>query len=760
MSPDLKARLNAYENIPEELQQLNQWLTFSIQDGKKIPHIAGEDKLASSTNASTWRSFEQAVQDVIKGKREHIGFAFAAENNLVFIDLDDIEDPDQQRIVKRFKTYSQISVSGEGRHIIGKGTFEGTGKHPAYPSVGLFKSSRLCLMTGNGSGVLSELPTADLQAVHDWLAKGKKDSTHQNLTDLVSTIPDQTVFELGCERFKKYRDLANGSWEKYDEYHNNHSEADHAFLGMLCDLTESNAQVRELFAMSGMWTDERAAKKAGHGFENYVNRTIQKIRSNQAREEMLMKSVTLNWAEIATKSVVDTSGLGSRHKIDAMPEGRLKRVAEWHWLQSYYPLQEASISTALGMAAVVSGRCYQTHTKKGLNPWIILVGITGSGKSEYQNGLNRLFAAVSAHRPHTNYQKMLMGPMASGEGLEDALGKRNRINSYFPEFHETFHNLVDPHGAPAHRSLKYQLLDLHGQSAKGSFLKRRNKARAKDHVEEEAVEAPCLTVSGETTPGELYGKMNTRDIDNGFLQRFIVLNVEHASISRRPNPNVGMPMPEDLLDDLADMFAKCELMCSENEFYYSKITKEARSILENFQNARRDENLDSEQGEGMSQIGNRGPLKVFQIATLLAVWANPDNPVVKSSDALWAMKFIQQSDDELILKFKTGEVGSGQVKQESEVLKAARSFAKLTVAERRKKGMVKKVAEELTMLPMLTLKDVVINNASFATDKYGAVSAFDKCIESLIKSGQITKVEKNYAVDEFDHLHGILLVIH
>ncbi len=748
-------KIAAYSNIPDELKQLKNWLTFSIEDGKKIPRIAGSNKLASSTQPSTWRTYEKAFADV-KTNDRHLGFAFAEKDGLVFIDLDDADDADQQKIIKRFKTYQQTSVSGEGRHIIGKGTFEGSGKHPAYPAVGLFKTARLCLMTGQGEGELNTLATADLQAIHTWLSKGK-DSPDVDLTDQLPTLPDQTVFELGCDRYPKFYDLTRGHWAKYPEYHNNHSQADQALVGMLCDLTESNEQVRFLFHASGMWTPEREAKTAGHGFTGYINRSIRKIRSNQAREKQLIKDIPLDWTEL----IPDQSKQGSRGMLESLPEGMIKEMAIWLWEQAYYPLQETALSAAIEGAATISGRCYQTSTGKGLNPWIILVGQTGSGKSEYQNGMNKLFSAVGAFMERSpDYHKMLLGPMASGEGLEDSLAKRNRLNTYFPEFHEAFRNLVDPNSAPAHRSLKYQLLDLHGQSAKGTFLKRRNKAKQKDDVEQEPVEAPCLIVSGETTPGELYGNMNSKDVANGFLQRFIVLNVHTDSISSRPNPKAGIAIPPELLQKLSDMFWKCDQMSQNNEFHYCKLTKEAAKILSKFENDTRDRNLASGADEGMAQLSNRAPLKVRQLASLFAVWRDPHKPVVTEKDAAWALGFIEYCDEQLATKFHSGEVGSGQVKQEREVHAAAKAFTKLSPQERQRKGMVKKVAAEKSLLPLALLKGVVVNNPSFANDRLGAVTAFDRVIVAMINGGLMTKVEPTFANEEYQHLKGVLLVIH
>ncbi|SCJ25601.1 Uncharacterised protein [uncultured Ruminococcus sp.] len=54
-----------YENIPEELKQLNQWVC-TRSDGK-VPMKAFEMEAASSTNPETWSSFDTALKAVSGG---------------------------------------------------------------------------------------------------------------------------------------------------------------------------------------------------------------------------------------------------------------------------------------------------------------------------------------------------------------------------------------------------------------------------------------------------------------------------------------------------------------------------------------------------------------------------------------------------------------------------------------------------------------------------------------------------------------------
>lgn len=49
-----------YDNIPEELKKLDQWVCAN--DGSKVPMKAWENEAASSTNPETWSDFETAIK--------------------------------------------------------------------------------------------------------------------------------------------------------------------------------------------------------------------------------------------------------------------------------------------------------------------------------------------------------------------------------------------------------------------------------------------------------------------------------------------------------------------------------------------------------------------------------------------------------------------------------------------------------------------------------------------------------------------------
>jgi primase-polymerase (primpol)-like protein len=126
------------ENIPERLTERPQWVCWRVEEreGKptKVPYIPGKNRMASSTNPSTWRTFDEALEVSEGDFYDGIGFVFSEDDLFVGIDLDECRDPDDGTIATWAKVilshvascYTEVSPSGTGIHIIVEGTTRGT----------------------------------------------------------------------------------------------------------------------------------------------------------------------------------------------------------------------------------------------------------------------------------------------------------------------------------------------------------------------------------------------------------------------------------------------------------------------------------------------------------------------------------------------------------------------------------------------------------------------------------------------------------
>ncbi len=143
--------MSNYDNIPQELRDLNQWVCS--YDGSKVPMKSWEYEAASSTNPATWSDFDTALESVKGGFYQYCGFVFN-DNNLVGIDIDCGYDNDGfisvlgADIIGKCKSYTEKSRSGRGFHILLRGNLPFKGKNNL-AGVEIYRSSRYFILTGD-----------------------------------------------------------------------------------------------------------------------------------------------------------------------------------------------------------------------------------------------------------------------------------------------------------------------------------------------------------------------------------------------------------------------------------------------------------------------------------------------------------------------------------------------------------------------------------------------------------------------------------
>jgi putative DNA primase/helicase len=119
------------ECIPEELQIRPQWVVWKAVGERleKIPYSAKSGRKASTTDLLSWSSFEEANEALGSGQNySGLGFVFSSGDPFAGIDLDGCVNPQTgevaawaMEIVRYFDSYTELSVTGTGIHVIVKG---------------------------------------------------------------------------------------------------------------------------------------------------------------------------------------------------------------------------------------------------------------------------------------------------------------------------------------------------------------------------------------------------------------------------------------------------------------------------------------------------------------------------------------------------------------------------------------------------------------------------------------------------------------
>jgi putative DNA primase/helicase len=141
------------ESIPEELRVRPQWVVWKAVGDKpdKVPYSPRTGRRASSTDLLTWGTFEEALQAYENGEYAGVGFVFSTADPYTGIDLDDCVDEDggialwALEIVRYFDSYTELSATGTGLHIIVRGNVPNRRKG----SVEVYSSRRFFAVTGH-----------------------------------------------------------------------------------------------------------------------------------------------------------------------------------------------------------------------------------------------------------------------------------------------------------------------------------------------------------------------------------------------------------------------------------------------------------------------------------------------------------------------------------------------------------------------------------------------------------------------------------
>ncbi len=142
------------ENVPEELKVRPQWVVWKAVGEKpdKVPYSAKTGCKASSTDLMTWSTFEEVLEAYEKDSYAGVGFVFCSGDPYTGIDLDDCVDEENGEIavwaleiVRYLDSYTELSVTGSGLHIIVRGDLPNRRKD----GVEAYSSKRFFTVTGH-----------------------------------------------------------------------------------------------------------------------------------------------------------------------------------------------------------------------------------------------------------------------------------------------------------------------------------------------------------------------------------------------------------------------------------------------------------------------------------------------------------------------------------------------------------------------------------------------------------------------------------
>lgn len=274
------------EGIPAELRDTPRWILWRYEerDGKttKVPCGVNGDHLAVTVSRN-WKPLDTVLSWLPNTPADGIGFCFSTADDLCGVDLDHGREaetgellPWAAEIVRDLDSYTEVSVSGEGVHILCHGSFPHNGRHGG---IEMYADGRFFVCTGNhldGSPTTINERSAQLVALNAGLFAPPKDEPDPS-TRLVShptatlSITDTDLIAMASNardgKGDRFRRLWNGDTS---DYGGDASQADLAACNALAWWTNGDAgRVDALFRLSGLyrekWNERHRADGATYG---------------------------------------------------------------------------------------------------------------------------------------------------------------------------------------------------------------------------------------------------------------------------------------------------------------------------------------------------------------------------------------------------------------------------------------------------------------------------------------------------------------
>jgi len=600
-------------------------------------------------------------------------------------------------------------------------------------------------------------------------------------------LTDDDLFQMAstaanCEKFLK---LWRGEWQGVPEWPSQ-SEADFALLSMLGFYSPDNEQVRRVFRWSALGQREKATKN-----DRYLNYALTKIRAKTpppvdfsallARGSALVPNVattakppiptyalnqTTNRNSEPTRALEEPATVGleiyspgstenqtteerdcgiegeasSNVPTADLPPGFVGELASYIHSSAIRPVPEIALCASLALTAGVVGRSFNI-SGTGLNQYLLVLAKTGSGKEGAATGIDAMVSAARATVPMID-EFVGPGAFASGQALVRVLDKNPCFVSVLGEFGLTLNAMCSPNANGAQIMLKKVLLDIYAKSGFSKVL--RSSVYSESEKNTKAIQAPNVTIFGESNPEKFYEGLDSGIIAEGLLPRFSIF--EYTGPRPDTNPNAFAPPPDSLVRFFGGLAAVA--MGAQQNRVCSPVQQDsdALKLLREFDRYTTDE-INKSPNDISKQLWNRAHLKALKMSALIAVGCNPHQPIINKRCADWAIDCVRTDVSRLLNKFESGEIGSGDVRLELDVRRAITAYLKMSAVDRRGYGCPDKMAT-LQLIPFHYLRRRLRLLVAFKTDRRGANNAMNQTLTAMVDGEVLVRLNPMQAREQ------------
>lgn len=227
------------------------------------------------------------------------------------------------------------------------------------------------------------------------------------------------------------------------------------------------------------------------------------------------------------------------------PSQVLKDMVKWVEAVSIKPQRIYALSCSLTAMGMVLGNRIQSYTSARPNLFIVTLGESGTGKDRPMKAIDRLLSACEL-------DQHLGGIPKSGPALLKAVKNANcRILYQIDEFGLYLSSLTNRGSATYQGEIIKNLMML---STADIGMFRGDERADTENNPRIMLDSPHVCVNGVTTPSMFWSSLTSRHSVNGFLNRIILMESDHADVPSQIPADI-FDIPEGLVSHISDFNA-------------------------------------------------------------------------------------------------------------------------------------------------------------------------------------------------------------
>jgi len=317
------------------------------------------------------------------------------------------------------------------------------------------------------------------------------------------------------------------------------------------------------------------------------------------------------------------------------PPGVLGEITDYIVSTSRRPQPEFAVNAALALAGTVLGQRFISDKEIRPNLYLISVGITASGKDHPRKMVKKILNDAELN-------DMIGGEnLASGQGLLARVRRTPVVLFQLDEFGMMLQAMQQKNSASYSREIPRNIIRLFSSS--DTIFGGTEYA---DQFEKPTtpIANPCVCIHGTTIPDNFYSALDSKDVINGFLNRFLVVDMSHKPIPPIEKRGLYPDVPKAILkwiERVIKVTTKSGNLArfdTPRPIIVPSSPEAAKALTEFTQFA--DQQTTAFSKTGVDALWGRAAEHAHKIALVCACAEKVDHPKIELSHAQWAIRFV------------------------------------------------------------------------------------------------------------------------